>query len=642
MSIGLKRGVVELADLDPEWETLAVETIQRLWNILGDVAVDIQHVGSTAIKGIKAKPIIDIAVAVRDFESVKPFIAKIEEADFVYRPEDDDDWKLYFVRRSDNGATTTHHVHIVRVDNEHWKDFILFRDFLNQNKSVSADYETVKLKLMVEYKNDRLQYTNGKHDFVMQTLELARIWDDFGREFSEITPIIKGWSEDKKYCVTKSNGTKYLLRITPIERYKTRKSLFEMLKQVESLGVPMCRPIDFGICTAGVYSLQGWIDGEDLEEVLPLLSETEQYILGLKSGEIARKMHSIPAPETQEEWAARFNRKTNYKIQKYRECGIRFDGDEKVIAYIEANRHLLENRPQCFQHGDYHVGNMMLENGELRIIDFDRYDFGDPWEEFNRIVWCAQKSPHFATGQLCGYFGGSPPHGLEPPIEFFKLLAFYISSNTLSSIYWALDFDNIELETMMNQAKDVLSWYDNMESVVPTWYKKNIELMDIYNSDRKRTGRYWIRGSTRKGTEYILIAAALLRRSDGRYLITKRSPNKDDANMWNIQGGAALAGEDSLTAAIRENTEECGIVPNASNATLLMGDMKNTAFFDIWLFEQEFSLDDVALHDGETCDVMAATLNEIIELNSRGGFTNGTVITADEFIAKLKEWEALL
>ena len=292
MIIGLKCDVVELVDHKPEWEVLAVETIQRLWHVFGSVAKDIQHVGSTAIMHIKAKPIIDIAVAVDDF----------------------------------------------------------------------------------------------------------------------------------------------------------------------------------GVCTDGVYLLQTWIDGEDLEVALPLLSETDQYVLGLQSGEIASRMHSIPAPDTQEEWSVRFNRKVSNKIHKYKECGLRFDGDEQVIDYIENNRNLLENRPQCFQHGDYHVGNMMLENGELRIIDFDRYDFGDPWEEFNRIVWCAQASPYFATGQLRGYFGG------EPPMEFFKLLAFYIASNTLSSIYWAIPFGQSEIDTMMNQTQDVLCWYDNMRNPVPTWYLRDFRI----------------------------------------------------------------------------------------------------------------------------------------------------------------------
>lgn len=277
-------------------------------------------------------------------------------------------------------------------------------------------------------------------------------------------PINKGWSEDKKYCVTVAGGTKYLLRITPIQRYETRKALFDMLGQVAALGIPMCKPVEFGTCKGGVYSLQTWINGQDAEEIIPLLPETEQYVLGLKSGEILRKIHTIPAPVMQEDWAIRFNRKTNYKIQKYFECGLRFDGDGKVIEYIENNRHLLENRPQCFQHGDYHIGNMMIENGEIVIIDFDRFDYGDPWEEFNRIVFCAQKSPHFATGMVKGYFDG------KPSLEFWRLLAFYIWSNLLSMIYWAVPYGQNELNTSMNLVQDALAWYDNMQNPVPAWY----------------------------------------------------------------------------------------------------------------------------------------------------------------------------
>ena len=277
-------------------------------------------------------------------------------------------------------------------------------------------------------------------------------------------PIAKGWSEDKKYRVTLVDGAHYLLRITPPARHESRKTLFAMLKQVDALNIPMCRPIEFGTCECGVYSLQTWIDGEDAEETIPLLPETEQYALGLTAGELLRNIHTIPAPAGQEDWATRFTRKTNMKIQKYRECGLHFDGDTEIIDYIEKNRGLLEGRPQSFQHGDYHIGNMMLEKGNLVVIDFDRFDFGDPWEEFNRIVWCAEKSPRFATGMVNGYFGG------RPPTRFWDLLAFYIGSNTLSSIYWAIPFGQKEIDTMMEQAQKVLAWFDGMKKSIPTWY----------------------------------------------------------------------------------------------------------------------------------------------------------------------------
>ena len=287
------------------------------------------------------------------------------------------------------------------------------------------------------------------------------------QSFLKIEPINKGWSSDQKYYIETITGEKLLLRMADISCYDSKKAEFEIMKQVAILGVPMSQPLAFGICERGkkVYLLLTWCDGEDAQIILPQLTEANQYELGLKSGKILKLIHSLPAPEKQEKWSIRFNKKTNNKIEKYKACGIRFEGDHKMIGYIENNRHLLSNRPQCYQHGDYHVGNMIISpDHRLSIIDFNRPDFGDPWEEFNRIVWSAAVSPHFATGQVNGYFGGNPP------MEFFELLAFYMSSNTLSSIYWAISFGEKDLAIMKTQAMEVLSWFDNMNILSPTWY----------------------------------------------------------------------------------------------------------------------------------------------------------------------------
>ena len=149
----------------------------------------------------------------------------------------------------------------------------------------------------------------------------------------------------------------------------------------------------------------------------------------------------------------------------YRDCPIQYEVGQAFIEYINVSRHLLKNRPQCYQHGDYHIGNMMIDaHGKLQIIDFDRNDFGDPWEEFNRIVWCAQAAPRFASGMIDGYFEG------DVPLHFWRLLALYISSNTLSSVPWAISFGQKEIDTMQNQAKEILGWYDNMKNPMPSWY----------------------------------------------------------------------------------------------------------------------------------------------------------------------------
>lgn len=284
-------------------------------------------------------------------------------------------------------------------------------------------------------------------------------------------PINKGWSKDKKYCVTDENGNRYLLRVSDIAEYDKKQSEFNMMKQVSALGVPMCQPIKFGVCDEGVYSIQSWIDGADAEKVIPTLSDTEQYVYGLEAGRILKKIHSIPAPETQEDWEIRFNRKMDYKINKYTECPLKYENGQAFIDYINESLYLLKGRPQTYQHGDYHIGNMMIgRDKKLYIIDFNRNDYGDPWEEFNRIVWVSQKSSCFASGMVNGYFDN------DVPMAFWKLLALYISSNTLSSLFWAIPFGEEQIQVMVNQAKEVLSWYDNMKNPVPTWYKGVVEL----------------------------------------------------------------------------------------------------------------------------------------------------------------------
>ena len=286
------------------------------------------------------------------------------------------------------------------------------------------------------------------------------------REFISMEEIKKGWSEDKKYRATDKDGQPFFLRISPAEQYQRKKEEFEFMKMAEAMNIPMCAPIEFGRCPEGVYSLQIWIDGEDAEAVLPKLAENDAYRYGIQAGRILKAIHSLPAPEDAEPWKDRFNKKIDRKIKWYSECPLKYENGELFLNYIEENRYLLSDRPQSRQHGDYHSGNMMIDkNGNLVIIDFDRNDWGDPWEEFNRIVWSAQASPSFASGLIDGYFDGAPP------IDFWKLLALYISSNTLSSLYWAIPFGDEEIATMRDQAREVLSWYDNMRDPIPSWYK---------------------------------------------------------------------------------------------------------------------------------------------------------------------------
>ena len=162
------------------------------------------------------------------------------------------------------------------------------------------------------------------------------------------------------------------------------------------------------------------------------------------------------------------------------------------------------------------------------------------------------------------------------------------------------------------------------------------ELWDVYDSDRKPTGRLQRRGDPIPAGDHHIVVHAFVRCADGRYLITKRSPNKGFPLMWETTGGSALAGEDSLTAALREVWEETGIQVDPGQAQLVTTRPWIDHFDDIWLFRADFSLEDVTLLEGETCDACLASAQEILTL-----WRNGQFVPTDDLDKLLAQVEAL-
>lgn len=184
--IGLKRGTVKLCEHEKEWEIEAQNTISRLSKILGDVAKDIQHIGSTSILSIKAKPIIDIAVAVDDFKDILAFKKELKDVGFYYRPQSDLGDRLLFASGSlyeCTGDLQTHFIHVVRTNSMDWKNYINFRDYLNSTPSVAKEYEDLKVSLAMQAPVDsgREKYLKGKHDFIVYTLRKALVKSYLGK-----------------------------------------------------------------------------------------------------------------------------------------------------------------------------------------------------------------------------------------------------------------------------------------------------------------------------------------------------------------------------------------------------------------------------------------------------------------------------
>lgn len=178
--IGLKRGTVKLYDHEKEWEIEAQNTICRLREILGNVIKDIQHVGSTSIHSIKAKPIIDIALAVDDFHDILAYEKELRDNGFFYRPDAQASIKNQLLFACGNyytgtGDLQTHFIHVVLTGSMDWINYINFRDYLNSTPSAARAYENLKISLARQAPVDkgREKYLMGKHDFIVHTLRRA-------------------------------------------------------------------------------------------------------------------------------------------------------------------------------------------------------------------------------------------------------------------------------------------------------------------------------------------------------------------------------------------------------------------------------------------------------------------------------------
>ena len=178
--LGLKRGTVVLYPHETAWEEEAARTIEKLKGILGNIAVDMQHVGSTAILTICAKPIVDIAVAVRSFADINEKQAELEAQGFYHRSWNDVGQELFACgsHYDGTGDKQTHFIHVVLANSPEWRNYLNFRDYLNANPEEAKAYEALKLSLAATNPEDagREKYTSGKHDFVQEMLRKANAW----------------------------------------------------------------------------------------------------------------------------------------------------------------------------------------------------------------------------------------------------------------------------------------------------------------------------------------------------------------------------------------------------------------------------------------------------------------------------------
>jgi GrpB-like predicted nucleotidyltransferase (UPF0157 family) len=173
----LAKDHVELVPYNSSWSTDANIEIEKLKNVIPlNCIIDIQHVGSTAIPGLSAKPIIDIQIAAKSLEAMKVIaIPALQKLGYEYWYDNPDPERMFFVKGMPPfGERRTHHVHIVEPISKHWFGGIAFRDYLISHPEAAKEYEQLKIELAKQHTFDREEYTNAKTDFVNKILKLAQ------------------------------------------------------------------------------------------------------------------------------------------------------------------------------------------------------------------------------------------------------------------------------------------------------------------------------------------------------------------------------------------------------------------------------------------------------------------------------------
>ena len=170
--IGLERGIVKLVPYNPIWKLLYQKESAFLQNILGGYICGIKHIGSTSIPGIKAKPIIDIAVAAENLSELQDIIAIMQSNGYFYRGEQGIPNRHLFVKGSE--TMRTHHIHLMPINHDQWITHQLFRDYLINHPGCALQYDFLKTSLKNKFPQDRTGYTDGKASFIKKVIEIAK------------------------------------------------------------------------------------------------------------------------------------------------------------------------------------------------------------------------------------------------------------------------------------------------------------------------------------------------------------------------------------------------------------------------------------------------------------------------------------
>ncbi|RDW17317.1 aminoglycoside phosphotransferase family protein [Oceanobacillus chungangensis] len=289
--------------------------------------------------------------------------------------------------------------------------------------------------------------------------------------YKDVIQIKKGFSSDEKYLVHMDNGNKLLLKTFKLEELEPKKKEYFILEKMQDYNVTCTQPISIGKVGSRGYMITSYIEGKDVEVEIQKYSVQEQFNIGFEAGGELRKIHQFAAPIHVSSWYSRKEEKHKKYIDAYLACGIKVENDQKIINFIEENIHLMKERPNVLQHDDFHVGNIIVNNNKFAgVIDFNRYDWGDPIHEFLKIgIFSRNVSIPFSIGQIRGYFNNT-----KPDEYFWRLYSLYLAMCVFSTVVWTLKTIPDNINDMLGKVYTFLEDHDYFSQLKPKWYTEEM------------------------------------------------------------------------------------------------------------------------------------------------------------------------
>jgi len=172
-NLGTVGGYIENVPYSAEWPDLFELEAKRIKSIGGGIIAVVEHIGSTAIPGMPAKPIIDIMPGLDSCEDGVKTIEPLQQLGYEYFGENGIPGRFYFGLRYEQRSVI--HVHIYEIGTENWDRHLIFRDFLRTHPMVAMQYAELKKELAVRYRNNRKAYTDGKGEFINSIVDEALV-----------------------------------------------------------------------------------------------------------------------------------------------------------------------------------------------------------------------------------------------------------------------------------------------------------------------------------------------------------------------------------------------------------------------------------------------------------------------------------